>query len=60
VQMLLDKGALVDLKTNTGATALFAAASRGHSDIVTMLLERGSDPLTADKDGRTAFYYTKD
>jgi ankyrin repeat protein len=48
------------MKTNTGATALFAAASRGHCQVVNMLLEKGADPAIKDSDGRTAFYYTKD
>jgi ankyrin repeat protein len=58
--MLLDHGAQVNLQTGTGATALFAAASRGHCQVVNMLLEHGADPLIKDKQGRSAFYYSKD
>jgi ankyrin repeat protein len=60
VQMLIDKGAQVDHKTKTGATALFAAASKGHCQIATVLLENGADPLVKDAQGRTACSYAKD
>ena len=60
VQILLDSGAQVDTKTATGATALFAAASRGHCQIVNLLLEKGADPGIKDSQNKTAYMYAKD
>ncbi len=57
---MLGKGAGADLQTGTGVTALFAAASRGHCQVVNMLFEQGADPLIKDKQGGSAFYYSKD
>ena len=58
--MLLEKGAQVDQKTKTGATALFAAASKGHCLVVNLLLENGANPKLQDEQGKTAYMYTKD
>jgi ankyrin repeat protein len=44
-ELLLDKGALVNqVNDGSGKTALYAAASFGKSDVVTLLLQRGADP----------------
>lgn len=43
VQMLLDRGADVNLGTVYGKTALVEASARGHAQIVQMLLDRGAD-----------------
>jgi ankyrin repeat protein len=45
VGMLLDHGALVNqVNSGSGTTALYAAASFGKGDVVTLLLKRGADP----------------
>jgi ankyrin repeat protein len=49
-EMLLDHGALVNEVNNTsGTTALYAAASFGKRDLVTLLLKRGADPNVCGK-----------
>jgi len=60
VQLLLDNGAQINTKTATGATALFAAASRGHCQVVNLLLEKGADPMIRDSQDKTAYMYAKD
>ena len=43
--MLLDHGALVNhVNSDSGTTALYAAASFGRGDVVALLLKRGADP----------------
>src|SRR5262245_33116784 len=48
VTALLDKGADVNAKFRYGATALFKAAERGHTEIVKLLLARGADVTVKD------------
>lgn len=48
VTSLLDKGAEVNAKFRYGATALFKAAERGHTEIVKILLARGADVTVKD------------
>lgn len=43
VRALLDKGANVNAKSPYGATPLFFAADRGHTEIAKVLIERGAD-----------------
>jgi ankyrin repeat protein len=43
LQLLLEKGADVNLVHNNGATALMIAARKGNKDIVELLLEKGAD-----------------
>jgi len=43
VTTALDKGADVNARFRYGATALFKAAERGHTDVVKLLLARGAD-----------------
>jgi hypothetical protein len=45
---LLDQGADVNAKFRYGATALFKAAERGHTEIVKLLLARGADVTVKD------------
>ena len=54
--MLLDKGANPNVvpRDETGWTALMAAAAKGHSRVVQLLLERGADTSVHDKNGQTA------
>ena len=55
VELLLSKGAAIDLADNRGRTALMIAAERGHAEIVKLLLSAGVDESLRDKDGKTAF-----
>jgi len=48
VTAALDKGADVNAKFRYGATALFKAAERGHTDVANILLERGADTKVKD------------
>jgi hypothetical protein len=48
VTELLDKGADVNAKFRYGATALFKAAERGHTEVVKLLLARGADVTVKD------------
>lgn len=43
-KVLLDSGALLDIRDGDGFTQLHAAAQQGHLEVVKLLLERGSDP----------------
>ncbi|RPA81609.1 ankyrin [Ascobolus immersus RN42] len=52
VQLLLDKGALVNLEGDDGRTALFAAVESGHEGVVRLLLSRGAR-MGAQRVGRT-------
>ena len=54
VQLLLSKGAKLDLADNRGRTALMIAAERGHAEVIATLLAAGADRALRDKDGKTA------
>ncbi len=41
--LLLDCGAKINAKDSTGDSALHWACSKGHEDVVRLLLDRGSD-----------------
>lgn len=43
VALLLDKGAEIQQRDNTGFTAMMWAAGRGHTDTVRLLLERAAE-----------------
>ena len=53
-ELLLEKGAGVDFKTNDGATALFWAACNGHCEIARALLAKGADINSVNDSGATA------
>ena len=55
VARLLDAGADINAKDEFGQSALHGAAYRGWNDLVTYLVERGADLLSADMDGNTPF-----
>jgi ankyrin repeat protein len=53
-ELLLDRGANFMLKMQGMATALNYAASRGHSTMLRLLLDRGADPNAGNLKGATA------
>jgi len=57
VEMLLEKGAYVNAKTNEGITALNRASEKGHTETVARLLEKGADVNAKDSDGWTALMW---
>jgi uncharacterized protein len=54
---LLDAGAEVDFRNRFGNTPLFTAVfnSRGRGDLISLLRERGADPMTQNTSGQTPF-----
>ncbi|XP_072038853.1 ankyrin repeat, SAM and basic leucine zipper domain-containing protein 1-like isoform X1 [Amphiura filiformis] len=54
VQTFLDRGLQVDCDLQAGWTALMYAASKGHTDIVKFLLDKGADPNF----NRASYMYT--
>lgn len=57
VNMLLDAGALIDQKGNTGFTALMVASQNGHAEVVTSLLHSGAEINAQDSEGFAALHY---
>ena len=56
VALLLERGAEVDARApDSGWTALFCAAERGHPDMTRLLLEHGAAPAVADIHGNTPY-----
>ena len=55
VRKFLKKGADVNAKTNIGLTSLHAAATKGHTEIAALLLDRGAD-VNAQYKGGFALY----
>ena len=53
-EYLIKKGAEINGKTETGATALYLAARNGHRDVVKLLLHHQADPAIANQNGETA------
>ncbi|KAF7645591.1 hypothetical protein LDENG_00201500 [Lucifuga dentata] len=56
IQLLLQKGARLDLQDNKGHTALHRAASRGHTEAVRALLKAGSSIYTLDVQAKTPIH----
>lgn len=54
IKLLLEKGALIEAKTESGMNALMWAASFGYLDIVQLLVESGCDLNQKDNNERTA------
>ena len=54
VARILEAGPEIDAVDNRGWSALMIAAERGHLEIAELLLDRGADPMIADKQGRRA------
>ncbi|MDE0129656.1 MAG: ankyrin repeat domain-containing protein [Gammaproteobacteria bacterium] len=57
LEMLVESGGNVAVRTNAGATPLHFAAARGGLEMVELLLERGSDIHARDERGWTALHY---
>ena len=57
VQILLDKGADINLTTRHGWTALMYAAWNGDAAVTHLLLDRGADLNVKDRQGRTALIW---
>src|SRR5262252_327954 len=54
IELLIERGAVVDAADNRGRTALMIAAERGHVAVVDMLIVRGANRDLRDKAGKTA------
>ena len=54
VEYLIKKGAEINAKTETGATALYLASRNGHVEVVKLLLRYEADPTIANQNGETA------
>jgi hypothetical protein len=52
-RMLLERGALIDVRGFLGRTALHWAAQEGRAEFVRLLLEHGADVNARDEDGKT-------
>ena len=57
VQLLIDRGANVNLPGRSGITPLSAAAYMGSVPIVELFIAKGVDPKTADGTGKSAIIY---
>jgi ankyrin repeat protein len=57
VKKLIEKGADVNVVDEYGATALYWASYKGHSEIVKMLIEAGADVNVVNKYGITALHW---
>ena len=56
VQLLLERGAEVNVQNKYGETPLYMAAWSGHSDVVKMLLDGGAKPDLVTKLGCTPMH----
>lgn len=57
VELLIEKGAHLNVTNSDGWTPLIKAAAAGHTDVVRLLLARGADREVADSLGRSAGMY---
>ena len=56
VDLLLNSGADLSMKTQEGQTALHQAVALGHKDIAKLLLKHDADPLTYNANGSTPLH----
>ena len=54
VELLVTRGAELDVVDDRGRSALMIAAERGHAEIAAWLVAHGADAGLADKEGKTA------
>jgi ankyrin repeat protein len=59
VALLIQHGADVNAKTDSGFVALFWAARYGHDRVAKVLIEHGADVNARDKDGITALKWAE-
>ena len=59
VRLLLDNGALPDLQSKDGQTALIICTGRGDGEMAKLLLEHGADPRLKDHLGMSAEGYAR-
>ncbi len=57
VELILDNKPDIRAATDTGLTALHLAAATGQDKLATVLVQRGADPQSKDRDGRTPLFY---
>ena len=57
-RLLVEKGADVDARDDTGVTALMNAAWDQRLELVEFLIEKGADVNARDQDGKTALMWT--
>jgi len=60
VKSLIDNGADVNARNNSGQTALMGASWMDHTEIVELLLENGADVNAKSNDGQTALMIVSD
>lgn len=60
VEVLLDAGAALDIRTGSGSTPLLLAVLNRHVKVVELLLKRGADPFVKDDHGREVLSSAKD
>jgi len=53
LNVMLDAGVPVDIRTNNGETLLMLACQNGHTETARMLLDRGADPNLPDHQSQT-------
>ena len=56
-QLLIEKGADVNLANEQGVTALMFAAEKGRSDLALLFMEKGAALNAKDKEGQTAIVH---
>lgn len=59
LNVMLDAGVPVDIRTSTGDTLLMLACRNGHKDTLKMLLERGANPNLPDHQSETPLMAVK-
>tara|TARA_B100000683_G_scaffold114242_1_gene112397 strand:+ start:3435 stop:3869 length:435 start_codon:yes stop_codon:yes gene_type:complete len=57
VELLIDKGADINAKDDTGGTPLFWAALEGNEEVAELLIRQGADVNAAGPKGRTALHW---
>ena len=57
MEMLIEAGAVVNVPTNSGMSALMKASENGHEECVKLLLEAGADVNAICKEGCTSLMY---